>query len=178
MHLWFAINVEEHYSKMRERVRGIERVIPYENTNLSLPYHISLKITFKVADEIKDAVIKDVEAFFRTLHSFEVQTKGIECDNIICWVRYLENDYLVWIAKELNRFLHEKYGIPYHPYDLDFKFHTTLFMDEDTDKVRRSYELVKGEPIPKTIKATRFIVGYSDSGQIGTYKVMKEIAVE
>ena len=74
-------------------------------------------------------------------------------------------------------FCSKKYGVPLHEYDMDYKFHTTLFMDSDTDKMNAAYDAIKNEPVPKTLRADRFIIGTSPSGALGTYSVYKEIKI-
>ena len=66
-------------------------------------------------------------------------------------------------------------GGPRHEYDLDFMFHTTLFMDDDTEKVAKAYEKVKDISVPDKLVASRFVIGTSESGDLGTYKIHKTI---
>ena len=71
--------------------------------------------------------------------------------------------------------LSERFGIGLHEYDLDFLFHTTLFMDSDAEKVRRGYEAIKNIPLPSVLRANRFLIGSSPEGKLGTFRTEKEI---
>lgn len=177
MYLWFAIDVNRYYEYLKERVKEIEDIVKYDNTNLSLPYHISLKISFEVDDSIKNDVIQTAEEFYKTLKPFNISVKCIEKYGIICWIRYLNNDYLESISRNLNSLLKEKYDIELHPYDKDFIFHTTLFMDNDVSKIEKSYEMIKDVKLPTNLLTDRYIIGYSLTGKVGSYKVLKEIQV-
>ena len=95
-------------------------------------------------------------------------------DNII-WIRMKRNTYLDKVHDELNSILLEKYNIKLHEYDLDYKYHTTLFMDSNKDSIKEAYNLVKEVDLPQNIKANQFIIGTSETGELGTYKIYKRI---
>ena len=69
----------------------------------------------------------------------------------------------------------EKYNIPLHEYDLDYKFHTTLFMDDDWEKVKQAYRKIRHMKLPARLTAERFVIGVSASGALGTYRIYKTI---
>ena len=73
--------------------------------------------------------------------------------------------------------LNEKFNIPYHPFDIDYVFHTTLFMNSDNDIIAKGYEKLKDVKLPKEIHIHRFLVGYSLDGSPESYQVSKEIEV-
>ena len=61
-------------------------------------------------------------------------------------------------------------------YDLDYIFHTTLFMDDNTKEVYAAYDRIKTQNLPDRLTADRFLIGtYSKSGELGTYTVLKEV---
>ena len=55
---------------------------------------------------------------------------------------------------------------------------TTLFMDDDAEKTKKAYELIKSEPIPEKIYADGFLMGRSENGDLGTYKIFGKITVK
>ena len=88
-----------------------------------------------------------------------------------------KNNILDNIHIDLNSMLLEKYNIGLHEYDLDFLFHTTLFMDNDEEKIKKAYERIKDITIPKAMLINKYIIGISETGEPGTYTVIKEIEV-
>ena len=178
MFLWFGIDVDEYLSKLKEKAEKIENEMGYAHSNFTLPLHISLKISFEADASAKDDIVNDVVRLFSETKPFFVKTDKIEREDNICWLRYRENDALLSVQKRLNELLNKKHGIPYHAYDLDFKFHTTLFMDDDTEKVALSYEKIKDEKFPDTVYAKRFLLGRSENGDIGTYEIFGEVTTK
>ena len=177
MYIWLGINVDGQLSDLRGRAEEIEKGLGVKNSCYTLPMHISLKISFPVSDELFDSIVNDVAGIYSSHQPFDVDVKGIENESVIVWIRMKENEKLNAIHDELNELLLRKYGVPLHEYDMDYKFHTTLFMDSDTDKMHAAYDTIKNEPVPKILRADRFIIGTSPSGALGTYSVYKEIKI-
>ncbi len=177
MYLWFSVDVDSYYQDLKEKVEKTKEKIGFRYGTNGLPYHISLKISFDARGE-EESIIKDIESFYKTLHSFTINTKDIEEENNILWVRYHDNSYLKEITTNLNKLLNEKYNIPYHEYDLDFIFHTTLFMSEDHNNIHKGYLMLKDEILPKELVINKFLIGYSQLGIPETYNVLKEVVVK
>ena len=177
MYIWLGINVDGQLSDLRGRAEEIEKGLGVKNSCYTLPMHISLKISFPVSDELFDSIVNDVAGIYSSHQPFDVEVDGIENESVIVWIRMKENEKLNAIHDELNELLLRKYGVPLHEYDTDYKFHTTLFMDSDTDKMHAAYDAIKNEPVPKILRADRFIIGTSPSGALGTYSVYKEINI-
>ena len=108
---------------------------------------------------------------------FKIDIKGIEKHENIMWIRMYSNDELEELATSLNMMLKEKYGIPLHEYDLDFIFHTTLFMDDDAEKINAAHHLLGDLVLPEILIANRFVIGTSNTGENGTYRIFKTIEV-
>ncbi len=175
MYIWLGIDVDSQLKEIKEEAKKIEKEIGFMHSNFTLPLHISLKISFDINDNLTDQLITDISNFFNTIKPFDIQVEGIEHDNTITWIRMKNNKYLNLIHDELNKFLLEKYCVPLHEYDLDYKFHTTLFMDEDSSRVKKAYDSVKEINVPLKLMANKFLIGKSKEGKLGTYKVFKEI---
>jgi hypothetical protein len=88
------------------------------------------------------------------------------------------NELLTCMQYSLNHLLLREFNIPLHPYDSDFKFHSTLFLNCDKQKIEKAYQFIKNEEFPKNLKASKFVIGTSNTGEIGTYSVHKEICIE
>ena len=177
MYLWFGINVDNYYKSIKERSILINDELNMEVANFELPYHISLKISFEVENGMEELIIKEVESFYKTLKPFKLKVRVIENAGTILWIRYFDNDYLRNISDELNRILNEKFNIPYHEFDLNFIFHTTIFMNDDKDKIKLAHDKFRNEKLPDELYINKFIIGGSDNGIPYTYKVFKEVEV-
>lgn len=177
MFVWCGVNVDSQLAEVKCVAREIEQNLHFQHSNFTLPFHVSLKMSFEVSKQTAEAVKNDLAEFFSQICPFEVEVDCIEYSQNICWIRMKECGELNAIHDKLNEFLLCKYGVPLHEYDCDYKFHTTLFMDDDVEKVREAYERVKNCPLPQKLCANVFDIGESPQGKLGTYKVVKEICV-
>jgi 2'-5' RNA ligase len=177
MFVWVGINVEEQLKETRMAVDGVFEKIAISNVTCQLPLHITLKIYFNIENELFESVLKDIESIYHTQKPFEIDIKGIEKHENIMWIRMYSNAEIEELATKLNLMLKEKYNIPLHEYDLDFIFHTTLFMDDDAEKINIAHNLLSDLALPKTLMANRFVIGTSETGENGTYRVYKTIEV-
>ena len=175
MYLWFAIDVDKYFNDLKIKVEAAKNKIGFRYGTNGLPYHISLKISFEAPKGLENDIISTVEDFYKTLKSFTVRVKEIEANNKILWVRYYDNDYLKYIGTTLNKLLNDKYGIKYHDFDINFIFHTTLFMNENQEIINKGYELLKDEELPNELIINKLLIGYSPMGIPETYSVLKEI---
>ena len=177
MYIWVGVEVESQIVEIKKSAFEIEKKIGFENSNFTLPMHISLKISFPVDDSVANDVIYDIEQLYYGITPFEIDVDRIECYENISWIRYKQNDKINEIHDRLNEMLFEKYGVGLHEYDCDYKFHTTLFMENNEEKIRSAYEMIKNACLPKMIFVNKLLVGVSESGKLGSYRVIKEINI-
>lgn len=175
MLVWVGIDMDSQYCAIKGEIKAVEEEVGFDHSNFTLPMHVSLKISFSVEEKDFQAVEDTITAIYDRTEPFEIAVKGIELHDNICWIRMKENPRLNALSEELNYTLRDKFGVPLHEYDLDFKFHTTLFMDDDVEKVAKAYEKVKDISVPDKLVASRFVIGTSESGDLGTYKIYKTI---
>lgn len=176
MYIWVGLNVDRHFSEVKERAKNIDTELNYVNSCFTLPMHISLKMSFEIKEEMFEQVVDALCEYYRSLTAFELTVKGIENEGNIVWIRYKENYTLSKMKDSVNAMLKERFGIGLHEYDSDYLFHTTLFMENDEEKNAKAYEQIKDSRLPQTITVDRFAVGFSPNGKLGTYKIFKEIA--
>jgi 2'-5' RNA ligase len=177
MFVWVGINVEEQLKETRMAVDGVFEKIEISNVTCQLPLHISLKISFNIENGRFESVLNDIVSIYKAQKPFEIDVKGIEKHENIMWIRMHSNKELEALATSLNEMLKEKYGIPLHEYDLDFIFHTTLFMDDDAQKINAAHNLLSDLCLPQTLIANTFVIGKSETGENGTYRVYKTITI-
>lgn len=175
MYIWLGINVDGQLGGIKEKAKEIDKELAFTNSCFTLPLHISLKMSFAVDGAKFPEIAADIENYYSSVEPFEIDVRGIENEQVIVWIRMHECERLNEIHDALNDLLLKKYGIGLHEYDTDYKFHTTLFMDSDGEKINAAFERVKDTPIPKRLVADRFVIGTSQSGALGTYSVYKEI---
>ena len=178
VYIWIGIDVEEQLLPLKEQALAIEKNIGLTRSTFTIPLHISLKISFEVPLDVYQNVVDDIVEIYQTTRPFTIDVKGIECEDIIVWVRMQDNADLRLLQDRLNQTLLAKYGIPLHPYDLDYKFHTTLYMDDDKNKIAQAYQAIKDTPLPKMLMARPFLIGTSPSGKFGTYQVQQWIPAQ
>ena len=71
----------------------------------------------------------------------------------------------------------ERFAIPLYPFDLEFKYHTTLFLGISEDKLAAAYDMVKSVEIPNSVILNRPVIGTSESGLAGTYRIIHAVDI-
>ena len=175
MYVWTGIDVERQLTAVKQRAWKINDALVFENFCTTLPLHISLKMSFWVDGAIVNEVMNTIEKYYATIEPFEISLKGIEDEGCIVWIRMDECAELNRVHDDLNRILSERYGVGLHEYDCDYKFHTTLFMGREEEKIHAAYAQIKDEPLPQKLVANRFVIGGSESGELGTYAVFRTL---
>ena len=175
MYIWIGINVDQELQSIKPLIKATEDEIGFEHSVFTLPFHVSLKISFPTAPDTAESIISDILNIYKSVKPFTLKVRGIENEGNICWIRMVENKEIIGLSTRLNLFLEEKYGIPLHEYDLDFKFHTTLFMSDEGERVKKAYDKVKDAPVPASLSVSKLIIGKSDSGDLGSYRVTHEV---
>lgn len=175
MFVWIGINVLDELQNVQAAGKLIEKEVRTKSSFFNFPLHISLKISFKIADSVFGAVLEEVSAIFEKTAPFDVKPQEIEVFDNIAWILYAENDKLNALHDKICNTLFEKYGVVRHEYDNDYKFHTTLFMDGDSEKVETGYKKIKTVELPSVVRAHKFCIGASPSGKLDTFDIVKTI---
>lgn len=175
MYIWTAIDVDNQLEEIKKQAQGVEKEIGFEHSAFALPSHISLKISFAVDDASYPCVIQTLLDYYQTINPFSIEVTGIEIEGTIVWIRIKENEILHRIHKDLDQILMKKHTVQPHRFDLDFKFHSTLFLDSNKDKIAMAYNRIKDVKLPLSLCANKLIIGASHSGEVGTYSVTHNI---
>ena len=173
MYVWLGIDVNEQLLELRRRGSILEDKIGCVNSVYTLPMHISLKISFEVTPYVFPEILSLVEDIYTSVSPFGVEPRGIECEEGIVWLRMNRSEALESLSTRLNGALLDKFGIPLHEYDTDFKFHSTLYIDSDSDRVEQFFREISAAPVPDVLMVKRLVVGTSPEGELGTYSVYR-----
>ena len=175
MYIWVAIDVNEQVGEIRQKAENYVSDHGISSPTLTLPFHISLKISFQIPDNRCQEAMQDIREFLKSLKPFSIAVRGIEQNGPIVWIAMEENSELTYIHKRLDEMLMKKYGVAQHTYDKSFRFHTSVLMIDHEEQLLRAFQAMKDTNIPKVLKAERLVIGSSEIGQAGTYRVNEEI---
>lgn len=175
MYVWLAFDTDKDLLNLKEKCRRIEEDLNVYDVKGTLPFHISLKISFEVDDELFSDIVSDITLYASKLHKSTVNTLSIRKEGNIVWLRMDESKYLTEIHNYLDKFFETKYNVPLNKLDKEYIFHTTLFINDDSELLNKAYELIKDESYLKTISLDKFTIGYSLDGSFASYRVFKEI---
>jgi 2'-5' RNA ligase len=174
MYIWIACDLSDGLAEIREKCTEFNRDLQLSEVAFSLPQHISLKISFDVDDAISDSVIETVKSYLSAQKSFSVFAPVPEMMTGILWLRFSESESLTRLHGDLDELLSSHFGVPRHEYDRSFKFHSTLFMDDGGD-LSEMYRRVSSLTMPSELVVDSFLIGISESGRAGDYRVYRRI---
>ena len=176
MYIWVAADVDGQLGTIREKIEKICSNGNMANSALTLPLHISLKISCEIEDALFLGAVDKISEYFSTLSPFTIRTGKAEINGNILWIKIADSDKLCRIHEDLDNLFESGYGIARHPFDREFIFHTTLFYGEGAGSGIVG-EAIKNERLPEVLLIDKFIIGCSESGKAGEYRVIKEISV-
>ena len=176
MYIWIGCKLPEDFeTELRSHCLAANRHIGLNTAAFSLPQHISLKISFHTPDH--EAVLTELTEFLSTLQPFTILLGCAEqCGNIL-WLPVEENVILQKLHNALDTRLRERFKIPQHPFDKDFLFHTTLFIDKDIYKLSIMERAMTEFPVPRELHIDTFLLGLSPDSTPGSYRVVRTIKV-
>ena len=175
MYIWVAIDVDEQVKEIRKYAENYVKTHRLSSPTLTLPFHISLKISFEVAEDLCQKVMGDIRDLFRSIKPFTIPVKAVEVSGQIIWLTTLDCAELTYIHQELDKLLLDKYGIEQHRFDKDFIFHTSILIMNNEENIRSAFDEIENINIPRVLDARQIIIGLSKSGQAGTYNVKERI---
>ena len=176
MYIWTGCKLPADFEQhIRNRCLELNRDIGLSTVAFSLPQHVSLKISFQSekCDEILDYLVN----FLSKQTPFSLRIQNPEQAGSILWMPVEENLHLRQLHEQLDAQLEQRFGIPQHQFDKCFLFHSTLFMDSDTDKIAQMCRMLTESPTAQELQVDTFLLGLSETGKPGTYRVVREIKV-
>lgn len=177
MYIWCAIDLDRQLLGLHSAAEKVSFEVGKGNPALTLPLHISLKISCEVEDRRFDEVVEEISAHFSGESPFEITPICVERCGGVVWIRHRETPELSSLHEWLVDLFRDKYGSVPHEFDLDFAYHSSLFVGEEGDAIR-AYELLKSVKLPERLMADSFVIGCSESGKAGEYKVIRNSKFE
>ena len=176
MYIWIGCRLPVDFeNELRSHCLAANRQIGLDTTAFSLPQHISLKISFQATDY--EPVLAELTSFLSARQAFSVRLDSPAQMGPILWLPAAENTTLRWLHEQLDDLLERRFGIPQHEFDKAFLFHSTLFIDERTEKIARMGNAMADFPLPRELTIDTFLLGLSPDGTNGSYRVVQEIKV-
>ena len=176
MYIWAGCKLPADFeADIRSRCLELNQLVGLDTVAFLLPQHVSLKISFQ--SEIYDEILDYLEDFLSKQSPFSLRIQNPEQAGSILWMPVEENLRLRQLHEQLDAQLEQHFGIPQHRFDKYFLFHSTLFMDSDTDKIAQMCRLLTESPTAQKLQVDTFLLGLSETGKPGTYRVVQEIKV-
>ena len=176
MYIWIGCRLTERFEQeIRQHCLALNEGIGLDTVAFALPQHVSLKISFHT--DRPEEVLKELNAYLSSRQPFVLRILAAEQMGNILWLPVAENPVLIGLHRELDQFLERQFGIPQHPFDKAFQFHSTLFLDPDGEKLAKMGAALKDYPFARQLRVDTFLLGVSETGKAGDYRVAQEIKV-
>lgn len=175
MYLWFATDLSESLAAARREAERVTDELGLNNAALALPVHVSLRIALAVADEESENVCVFVERYFEETEPFDIIPDSVGQNGNIVWCRLRENRQLSEIHRYLVDELKNRFDVGSHPFDDSFLYHATLFFGDGEAEASAAFERLKNLELPSTLRVSRFLIGGSETGRPGEYRVFREV---
>ena len=176
MYVWIGCKLPESFeTEIRSLCLEGNKKLELDTVAFSLPQHISLKISFETAAH--EAVLEALTAFLSTQQPFSVRIEDPAQNGNILWLPAEENSVLRQLHDRLDTLLQDRFDIPQHPFDKAFLFHSTLFIDNRKEKIVKMLALLKDHPVARILMVDTFLLGVSETGKAGSYRVIRQIQV-
>lgn len=176
MYVWIGCKLPESFAwDIRRECLARNQKLELDTSGFTLPQHISLKISFDAGDRYSE-ILDSIEAVLAKERSFSVHPSAIEQAGGILWISFRENETLRCLHDVLDSSLLQAYGIGQHLFDKAFAFHSTLFSG-DMERIAQMREQLADFPLPDSLEIDTFLLGLSEVGKSGTYRVVREITV-
>ncbi len=175
MYIWTAIDVDDQLAALRAQVERISGALCMQNSALTLPLHVSLRMSFPIDDDAYQQAVAHIDAFLRDIPPFVMRTEGIARHGDIIWCAMEGSRELQEIHARLVDMLSAAFGVGAHPFDGGFLYHATLFMGGSDAQTDTAFSRISQAETPETLRAERFVIGASETGKAGDFRVIRHI---
>lgn len=174
MYIWIGCGLPQTFETgLRSHCLRLNESFHLNTVPFSLPQHISLKISFDGGDRAED-ILAFLTRLLSAQASFFVELAPAQVSGSILWLPARDSEQLSLLHTLLDQELFHRFGIGQHPFDRDFRFHSTLFFG-DPGALAAIAEAVNALALPRQLKVDHFLLGVSETGQAGTYRVVQTI---
>jgi len=174
MYIWVGCKLPEDFER---RIRSLcleqNKSLGLNTAAFSLPQHVSLKISFQ-SERYKE-ILDYLEAFLSGQSPFSLHIRSAEQADNILWLPVEENQQLQQLHEQLDAQLEQDFGITQHEFDKCFLFHSTLFIDDDTEKLSQMCRRLEKLPIEQDLQVDTFLLGLSENNKPGEYRIVRQI---
>lgn len=176
MYIWIGCKLPEDFAKELRAICGpLGEELGLDMVSFSLPQHISLKISFEAGAD-PAAILDAVEDWLRKEGRFLVYPRELEITGNILWLSFWENETLQRLHRLLDHGLQTEFGVQQHAFDKAFAFHSTLFFGQPA-VLQQALMALQPRKLPRELLVDAFLLGVSESGAAGTYRVVRQISV-
>lgn len=172
MYIWIGCKLPEEFEQ-EIRSACLPPADGLDTSGFSLPQHISLKISFQAGAELEE-ILAYLETLLGREEPFYVNPKPVERQGSILWIPFREHTQLRRLHNRLDQELKARFGIPQHLFDKAFAFHSTLMLGPEAALDRVALALAD-YPLPQQLRVDTFLLGISETGRSGAYRVVREI---
>mgnify|MGYP003290360078 CR=1 FL=1 len=180
MYLWIGLGIEEKTEQeIRKYCREVNKNYDVNEQSFTLPQHISLKISFNTDNYKK--IIEDLKIKFSNNKKLNLNVEKVDSVPGVIWLVIKETLDLRNYHNKILKYLESKYAISKIGFDGDtFKFHSTLFQDEDNKElVKKLYNNIDKNIFEnRELTVNRIYFGVSEIGKVGTYKVIDSLELK
>lgn len=172
MYIWIGCELPKEFElELRDMCLEASEGLELDFACFTLPQHISLKISFD-AGQNYEPVLDFIEEVLRKEKRFYVNPKEPEQAGSILWLAFRESGTLRRLHNILDRDLKRRFGVPQHLFDKAFAFHSTLAMGS-AEEITAYKARLTGLELPERLEIRAFLLGISESGKAGTYRVVR-----
>lgn len=176
MYIWIGCRLPEEFEdSLRARCVPLGQELGLDLSGFSLPQHISLKISFEAGERCEE-ILDFLERLLKKEKKFNANFSGVERMGNILWLAFQENGTLRRLHNMLDQELNARFDISQHLFDKAFAFHSTLFLGEP-ERLDMAQSALADLPLPETLTIDTFLLGVSETGTSGSYRVVRQIHV-
>ena len=176
MYIWIGCELPKEFElDIRDACLEASEGLDLDFSGFTLPQHISLKISFQAGQDY-EPVLDFVEKLLRKEKSFYVEPKEPEQAGSILWLSFRESGTLRRLHNILDRDLKRQFAVEQHLFDKAFMFHSTLAVG-DSEEIARLHQHLCGLALPERLAIRAFLLGISETGKSGTYRVVRRIEI-
>ena len=175
MYIWCALDLDRALCGIRRAAIEYNTRLRLSELAFTLPQHLSLAISFEVEDGAWREAVELIEHTAKDVPPPTLTPLGVERQGDIIWIAFEKSEPLGRLHSLILNDVKGELGIPPHTFDLDFRYHSTLFLGGDGAALSEMAEHLSKIALPQSLIADGYLIGISESGRAGEYRVVRKI---